>query len=211
MNGKCYWLKYVTDCTELLTILGDEWNVLLWWVIDNSWRWVECVTDWNKLLTILLYWQYFGMCVMCYWLKYVTDSTELLTILGCWIHLGFWIYYPIDRTGLITGPTYWLYRFAGWTWLLTVRTLLLTRLGCWLDRAFGGTSLLAGQTPIFLASQTDWTGVLVILHWDWVAGSIDSLIVSRFNVWAVYSMIWSNKRARNKSEKFNADDWDVQH
>jgi len=102
-------VECVIDCTGLLTILGNEWNVLL---------------------TVLGYCQYLRMSAMCYWLKYVTDCTGLLTILGCWMHLGNWMDYPTDRTGLLIGPTYRLYRVAGWTWLLTVRTLLLTRLGC---------------------------------------------------------------------------------
>jgi len=179
------WVECVTDCASLLTILGDEWNVLLteicywmYWVTDNYWEWVECVTDWNMLLTVLGYWQYLGMSGMCYWLKYVTDCTGLLKLLGYWMHLGYWMDYPTGWTGLLNGPTYWLYRVAGWSWLLTLRILLLKRLCCWIDRGVGAARLLTGPTSILLASQTDWTVVLVILHLDRVDGSIDSLAVS---------------------------------
>jgi hypothetical protein len=197
MSGMCYWLycvtdiscggvECVTDCTGLLIVLEDEWNVLLtvvscwqylgmsemcywlYWVTDSTWRWVECVTDCTGLLTVLEDEWNVLLTKIYYWL------TGLLTILGCWMHLGYWMEYPTDRTELLIGPTYWLYRVAGWTWLLTVHTLLLTRL----DRAVGSTRLLVGLTPIFLASKTDWTGVLVILHWDRNAGSIDSLAIS---------------------------------
>ena len=114
MSGMCYWLKYITDFTGLLTILGDDWNVLLtYWVTDNTWGWLECVTGWNILLTVLDYWQYLGMSGMCYWLKYVTDCTGLLTILGYeWnVLLTYWV---TDNTwGLVECVT-------GWNMLLTV-------------------------------------------------------------------------------------------
>ena len=110
MSGMCYWLKYITDFTGLLTILGDDWNVLLtYWVTDNTWGWLECVTGWNILLTVLDYWQYLGMSGKCYWLKYVTDCTGLLTILWDeWnlllTEICYWLYWVTEISRLLNAP-----------------------------------------------------------------------------------------------------------
>jgi hypothetical protein len=154
----CYWLKCVTGWAELVGRANDGTVLLSWFMLLTRIYsgWVECVTDWNMLLTVLGYWQCLEMCGMCYWLK------RVLILLGYWQYLG------------MSWMCYWLYWVTGsiWGWLecVTDWNMLLILLGYWQYLGMNGMCY-------WLKCVTDFTGLLTVFGDDWNVTDWNMLLI----------------------------------